>query len=277
MNNCTGVYMNELQRVEFDLLQNFVNICNKLDLKYYLVCGSALGAVKYNGFIPWDDDIDVALLRDDYNIFLEKAPEMLPDYIFLQNYKSDLSFPQIYSKLRNSNTAFIEKSAADLPINHGINIDIFPLDGYPETSYAQKLFEVKKRIYGALLLSVYNVPRKGFSRYLNKFFNFIKLKNHIHFVSARFEKFISKYSSDDSLILCNHGNWQGKLDYSPREHFGSGEFFNFEGLEVRIPKEYDKYLSQKYGDYMSELPEEKQKSHHNCIVCDCNNSYKKYR
>lgn len=268
--------MNEIQKIELEMLKYFVDICAKLKLTYFLVCGSALGAVKYQGFIPWDDDIDVALLRDDYNIFLKEAPKLLPKYIFLQNYKSDSAFPQIYSKLRNSNTAFIEKSAANLPINHGVNIDIFPLDGYPKTLFSQKVFELKKKIYGALVLSVYDIPRNRFSKYINKFLYFIRLNKHIGFVSARFEKLISKYSPNDSLMLCNHGNWQGKLDYSPREYYEDGKTFKFEGIRVRVPKDYDRYLSQKYGDYMSDLPEEEQKSHHSCIICDCSNSYKKY-
>ena len=69
--------MNELQKIEFDLLKIFVEICQKLNLNYYLVCGTALGAVKYNGFIPWDDDIDVALCREDYEIFCQKAQQLL--------------------------------------------------------------------------------------------------------------------------------------------------------------------------------------------------------
>lgn len=77
--------MTELQEIEFGLLQQFLSICEQLNLTYYLVCGSALGAVKYGGFIPWDDDIDVALPRKDYEIFCRKAPQILPEWCFLQN------------------------------------------------------------------------------------------------------------------------------------------------------------------------------------------------
>ena len=73
--------MTELQKVELDMLKWLVRICNQLDLTYYLVCGSALGAVKYGGFIPWDDDIDVAFPRQDYELFLEKANEFLPKHL----------------------------------------------------------------------------------------------------------------------------------------------------------------------------------------------------
>ena len=113
----------------------FVQICDRLQMEYFMLCGSALGAIKYGGFIPWDDDIDVGLYREDYERFCKEAPMLLPKKFFLQNYASDPDFPAIYSKLRDSSTTSIEKSVAKLPINHGISIDIFPLDGYPKKKH----------------------------------------------------------------------------------------------------------------------------------------------
>ena len=129
--------MNDLQQTEFKMLKCFVEICNKLNLKYYLVCGTALGAVKYKGFIPWDDDVDVALPREDYEIFCKEAQRLLPKEYFLQTYKTDKAYPSIFAKIRNSNTTYIEKTIAKLPINHGVYIDVFPLDGYPEDKKSQ--------------------------------------------------------------------------------------------------------------------------------------------
>ena len=76
--------MNDIQKKVFEQLEQFIYICEKWDIKYFLVCGSALGAVKYRGFIPWDDDVDVAMLRDDYERFLKIAPKELPNWCFLQ-------------------------------------------------------------------------------------------------------------------------------------------------------------------------------------------------
>ena len=85
--------MNALQKRELELFQAFLQVCRQLKLPYFLVCGSALGAVKYQGFIPWDDDMDIAMLRPDYEVFLAQAPALLPGHIFLQNYKTDPAFP----------------------------------------------------------------------------------------------------------------------------------------------------------------------------------------
>ena len=79
--------MTDLQTIEVGLLKQFISVCEKLKLTYYMVCGSALGAAKYEGFIPWDDDIDVALPREDYEIFCSEAPKILPEWCFLQNYQ----------------------------------------------------------------------------------------------------------------------------------------------------------------------------------------------
>ena len=79
--------MNDLQKVEFELLKVFIETCEKLNLNYFLVCGSALGAVRHGGFIPWDDDMDVGMYREDYNKFMELAPALLPEGLFLQNYR----------------------------------------------------------------------------------------------------------------------------------------------------------------------------------------------
>ena len=89
--------MTTLQKKVFQILQIFTQICDQLQLKYFLVCGSALGAVKYGGFVPWDDDADVALFRNDYERFCKEAPALLPEQLFLQNFQSDPAFPAIYS------------------------------------------------------------------------------------------------------------------------------------------------------------------------------------
>ena len=81
--------MNRIKEIELDMLKAFVSICDQLGLKYYLIGGTLLGAVRHKGFIPWDDDIDVGMPREDYEVFVEKAGKLLPDYIFLQNYRTD--------------------------------------------------------------------------------------------------------------------------------------------------------------------------------------------
>ena len=265
--------MNELQQMEFDLLREFDRVCKRLQLSYFLVCGSALGAVKYGGFIPWDDDIDVAMYREDYERFCREAPDLLPGHLFVQNFRSDPAFPHIYSKLRNSNTTYIEQSAARLPINHGIFLDVFPLDGYPKGRIAGKILDFCKRLCVSILLSAYDLPDSG----ARKLWRALGLHRCSRTVVKILDRMIRRYRVEDSKLICNHGNWQGALEYAPAWQYGTGKEAAFEGMAVRIPEQFDAYLRQKYGDYTAELPCEEQVGHHPPVVMDCSRSYISYR
>ena len=264
--------MTELQEKEFGLLKELDRVCRRLRIPYFLVCGSALGAVKYGGFIPWDDDIDVAMYREDYDRFCREAQALLPEHLFLQNFRTEPAFPQIFSKLRNSETTYIETTAAKLPINHGIFLDIFPLDGYPRGRAAGKLLELGKRLCGSILLSAYELPEGGPRR----LWRLLKLHRRTRTVAGILDRLVRRYPVSGSELVCNHGNWQGVLDYAPVSWFGAGTEKEFEGLKVLVPVCFDEYLRRKYGDYEQDPPAGQQKGHHYCDVCDCRTSYRNH-
>lgn len=269
--------MTELQKVEFDLLKVFIDICDRLNLHYFMVCGSALGAVKYQGFIPWDDDVDVALCRREYEIFITRAPDMLPENLFLQNYHSELNFPQFYSKLRNSQTTYIEESSKNLDINHGVYIDIFPLDGYPENSLTAARLEIKKKILSLKCGCLFEHDGASMkARILYKLERALGVHKRLQTNIAKLDKALSRWPAETARMWCNHGNWQGNREYASRAQYGAGRYATFEGIEVRIPERYDEYLTQKYGDWRLDLPDSEKAGHHYCTVCDLTRSYKVY-
>ena len=122
--------MNELQQKELELFKAFVRVCEKHNLKYFLVGGSALGAIRHKGSIPWDDDIDVGMPREDYDKFCELQYEYEGTPYFIQNFKSDPCYIYNYGKLRDSSTTFIENTYKNNRINHGVWIDIFTIYGF---------------------------------------------------------------------------------------------------------------------------------------------------
>lgn len=269
--------MNRLQAKEKELLEIFIRLCERLQLPYFLVCGSALGAVKYQGFIPWDDDIDVALLRPDYEILLKEAPVLLPKGVFLQNYRTDPAFPLLMSKLRASNTTYIEQDKADLPIHHGIFIDIFPIDGYPKGKAARWGLEWAKMTARWKYTCVLKYPKHYHkARLRNAFFKLLGYHKRTAAVLSRLERRFCRYLPEASDIWCNHGNWQGKLEYAPRWHYGKGTWAVFEDLQVRIPENYDAYLTQKYCQWRDDLPASQKRGHHPYTVCDTQKSYTEY-
>ena len=268
--------MNGVQSKACQLLRCFVEICEKLNIPYYLVCGTALGAVKYQGFIPWDDDVDVGLLRPDYERFLREAPDHLPEYYFLQNYRTDPRFPQPYSKLRDSRTTFIETNKAHLPIHHGIYIDIFPLDGYPQDKKQQNLLRWRKRFLSWQWGCALEGKRSAVAKVHCTFFRLIGCRNRTAKLLEKYEKVISAWPVEDAQVWCNHGNWQGEREYAHRSQYGAGTMAVFEGIPVRIPENYDAYLTQKYGDWRADLPQEQKKSHHFNLVTDPDRPYTHY-
>ena len=268
--------MNEVQNKERELLRCFIRICEELGIPYFLVCGSALGAVKYHGFIPWDDDVDVGLFRKDYERFLKEAPAYLPENYFLQNYRTDPAFPQPYSKLRDSGTTFLERNKAHLPINHGIYMDIFPLDGYPRDKKQQKRLEWRKRVLSWQWGCGLEGERKGLAKIHCAVFRLLGCRKRTGEILRKYEAVISAWPVEDSERICNHGNWQGKLEYADQRQYGGGAEAEFEGLRVRIPEDFDTYLTQKYGQWREDIPEDQKKSRHSCLVCDPNRSYRDY-
>ena len=123
----------------YTMLSEINRICNKYDIKYFAMGGSAIGAIYDKGILPWDDDIDIGMTRDDYNRFLEVAPRELNSDYFLSWYESDEHTPFFYSKLKKNNTLFIEEQYKDVPMHQGIFIDIFPYDKAHDSMVIQKI------------------------------------------------------------------------------------------------------------------------------------------
>lgn len=266
--------MNEVQKKVLEIFSHFSEICEELNLRYYLVNGSALGAKKYGGFIPWDDDLDVVMPRRDYEKFLSEAQKFLPEHLFFQNYRTDRKFPFLYSKIRNTNTSFIETSVKHLDINHGIYLDIFPLDGVDEEFSNNKLNSYKIKIlfwFAFCSLDDKSKPKIRIRNSVLRFWGFHKKTNK---ALQRIEKLVSN-QRDNSVFCCNYADRQGK-GLILREWYGNGSECMFEGIKVRIPEKYDEYLTYKYGDWRSELPLNEQKSHHKAEICDTEKSYKEY-
>ena len=276
--------MNDLQKTELEILKERIEICNRHSLIYYLVCGSALGAVKYGGFIPWDDDIDVAMPRDDYERFLSCAAEELPAWCFLQNARTEPLFCLLGSKLRDSRTTMVEKMFGALDINHGVFIDLFPLDGRPENGAAlKKLTRRRNRFEAARRV------RLEYSRFSGR--NLLSFRCNLYYLLfhgfglfadtgkevKRYEDELRRWRLDDSKLWCNYANSISNSEYAPREQYGDGTWALFEGLRVRVPADADSYLTQKYGDWRADLPLEEQKGHHRCEILDLEHPYTDYR
>ena len=262
---------NELKKIQLDMLKVFIDICEKYNLKYYMLGGSCLGAVRHNGYIPWDDDIDVGLYRKDYEKFLSVCQNELPSNLFLQTIYTDKEYLSNFAKLRNSNTTFIEKAMKNLHINHGVYIDIFPLDEYCHSKidnfkiYLCQLFLSFKLNFENMSLK-YRMLRK-LTSILNVNLDKLKFKK---------DKLLRKYENSNAASVRNFcGIWQER-EITEKSVFGDGLKIKFENLDVVIPQKYDDYLTKLYGDYMTLPPEEERIPHHYCEIIDFEKPYTEY-
>lgn len=269
----TTEQMEQLKQTELHIFQAFIKICDQLGLKYYLLGGTMLGAVRHKGFIPWDDDIDIGMLRSDYEIFVAKAQALLPEHIFLQTIDTDPEYLANYAKLRHSGTAFIETAVKDRKINHGIFIDIFPLDHYPDSEKERKRFHRLNKLYTLRIGAEFYCSAKSFKRKAAHCVAKLLLPSVKQALRKR-ENLMRSYP--EGAYIANHCGAWGKKEIVPADWYAEGTILEFEGLLVTAPKNYESWLTQVYGNYMQLPPVEKRKTHHFTEMIDPDAPFTKY-
>lgn len=275
------INMEKLKELELAILDKFIEICDVNNLHYFLVGGSCLGAVRHNGFIPWDDDIDVAMPRPDYDEFIKIAQQYLPENLFLQCYKNEPDYRLDFAKIRNSNSTFIESSSRKLNINKGIYIDIFPIDGMPFKKAEKRSLQLHKSLAKLYLGKDYCRTEQSVAKWiLYKMAVFVArvvyLFKTTQQVQAELENHYRKFNYYDCANVVIHGGAWKKKEIHPREQYGTGINAKFEGRNVIIPEKAEQYLKSQYGDWQKLPPEEKRVTHHFYDVIDTEKSYKYY-
>lgn len=276
----TKEQLQALKACQIDMLKAFLEVCGQLSLRYYLVGGTLLGAVRHRGFIPWDDDIDVAMPREDYEIFLREGQKHLPEYYFLQSHHSEPDYHLNFAKIRDSRTTFVEYAVRKRKINHGAYIDIFPLDAYPEDpKMAADMERIQKMFRRRLRAEVEIHPAVRHSLPVEMGLYVLCAFYKLHWPDYRkaLEQRENLHKSvTGGALWANHCGAWGKKEIMPREWYGEGTVLSFEGLEVMGPEHWDKWLTQVYGDYMQLPPVEKRVGHHYTEIIDLDAPYTQY-
>lgn len=258
--------LKKLQSLELMILKDFIKICEENNLSYYIYAGSLLGAVRHNGFIPWDDDLDVVMFRDDYEkfkkIFISSNNEK---YDLLTNETHEDYF-HLLSKLMIKGTLFEEKWVSQVDFHIGINIDIFVLDDLSDDNFKRNYQLKKAFLYNKLLImsqikldDLPFMPKVAthLGHYLLKLFG-IKPK----WLTKRCLNFLKKYK--DENVECVFDISATAEEYPQiylKDDFKEVVKIPFEDIEVNAPKGYDHILKSLYGDYMQLPPEEDRYNH----------------
>jgi len=267
----------KLHQIQLKMLEEFICVCQVLNLKYYALGGTVLGAVRHQGYIPWDDDIDIGMPRTDYEILLAKGPSLINPTYFIQSIHSEKDYPHNFVKIRNNQTTYIEESVKNIKMNHGVYIDIFPLDGVPNGKLAYKVFMFKNRLYSFNIRKAFVNNNNSGDKKLSQKLLILLFKNESYQNSlSKRENLYKTKSLDKSYQIANYGGAWGIKEIMPKEIFGKGKKLKFEHLEITVPEDCDKYLTRLYGDYMTLPPIEKRVTHHCCSVFNLDKPYTDY-
>ena len=270
MADWTPDQLHRLQATQMEILEILDGICTAQGIPFFLSSGTCLGAMRHGGMIPWDDDIDVNLHREDYDRLMELLPELLPDGYTLQTPETDPEYMYLFAKIRKSGTAFVQEALRDIPMHHGIYIDLFPVDGAPRGFLARQihrmsLFFLKRVSIGHILPR--QVERRTY-RFLYFFYTrkkFLKL----------YDRCCRRYDSRVTGVSLNAtSDYAYRRESVPREVYGKGTRVPFGRLSLPVPQDTERYLTTMYGDWRTPPPEADRLSQHAPWKIDFEHEYR---
>lgn len=268
--------LKRVQAVELDLLKHFLDFCQQYNLKVWADSGTLLGAVRHKGFIPWDDDIDLAMPRKDYDRMLALAPSYFKEPYFLQCAYSDPFYALPHAQLRNSQTTAIRPADCFAPYNQGIFIDIFVFDYVPANkTECKELFKKIRRSHS--LLKAYNTPILATGR-IGLIAKKIKAKRMVK--KEGFARIYQKTEDEmrslnpDQCLHMNAFTYSGDRFLFPKDLFDEIQWTDFEDTKIPVVKDYSTYLRFQFGpNYMLPLMNP---NRHGKLFFDTENSYTKH-
>lgn len=253
--------LKKAQLTMYSMLKIIDSICLKYNLDYWLDAGTLLGAVRHNGFIPWDDDADIAMTRDSFNLFLKLAPQELPNHMCLQTIHSDPGYYNMATplKIRDRNSYYVEKhELGNEPYQQGIFIDVFVYDKLPVNKIKRKFYKFISKKISRILSTKYSVLQLG---HYSKFYKKIGTLFSTSFLEQTVEKIINNASLSNSPLIgrgyhCVGTNCLLFEDVFPLKRI------RFEDSYFNAPNNFHELLFQQFGDYLTLPPPEKRVLRH---------------
>lgn len=259
--------LRKVQLEQLKMLDECVKIFKKYNMDYYLIGGTLIGTQRNKGFIPWDDDIDIAVKRSDYDKFIEIANKELKNPYRLIHYSNDDDYTYYLANIINKN--IFVTIMKETPIKTNVSIDILPIDGIPNNKIARLWHKFVVYYYRCLagFVNIDTIRKKKRSfveKVLIAFGKVTKIGKRINLKKVRIknDKFVRKYKYEDcEYVGTFYGNY-GFHEVVPKHFYGKGSLVEFEGKKYIGPEKVDEFLTHFYGDYMSLPPKDKRVGHH---------------
>ena len=245
-------------------------ICEKYNIRYSIIAGTLLGAVRHKGFIPWDDDLDMGMLRDDFNKFIDVCEKELSDEYFLQIWETDPRFALPIAKIRKNGTRFVEENSAGLKLHSGIYIDIFPFDNVPKSRLFQFLQDKITYILKRILLIKMNYKLweedEVIKKALYKILKIFSVVLSINYIKSVLYKIMTINNNQESENVVAFGGAYGYKKETLKKKWLEVQLdIDFESTKFSAPADYTDYLEYFYKDYMTPPPEDERHNRHKII------------
>ena len=262
------VPLSETQKLILEIFKTVKVLLDRQSVEYHLLGGSLLGAVRHQGFIPWDDDIDIGIEREKYEFVLESIQKELPEHLELRTYK-DNTYHYYFSRIVDKRY-FMERDGSLILRRENVWIDIFPLDGMPNNLIARKihmfrLMWVRARYHIACFdkINLKRPNRPLSERIVINLIKVIPIKKSSGYKDLldALDILLKKYKVKDSNWIVNFMGQYKFKEMFPKSYYGKGKLYPFENMALLGPERADLVLKQMYGDYMKE-PKDKDKNVH---------------
>ncbi|WP_409200797.1 phosphorylcholine transferase LicD [Methanobrevibacter sp. DSM 116169] len=252
--------LNHLHDVQLMILNDFIKICEENNIEYFAYGGTALGAIRHNGFIPWDDDIDVIMLKNEYEKFLDIMKSMKCDKYTILNMDNNEDYFYCFSKMSLNKTEFKQSWTRNTDFSLGINIDVFVLNDVPDNKLKRSIYFWENKILNSILAVYITSLNKNYSskkiEIISKIGNLLlKIFNINSSLIKKYYRNMVEKSSDKDFKYVFENNAFCYKEPIPKNIFNEIKKVKFESLTLNIPKDYDTYLKIIYGDYMTPPPE----------------------